>query len=59
MCVAGYVPQTEMFMHHLTPREHLTFHALNRMSYDWTKPRCLARVEEVSQVMLCCAGMHT
>jgi hypothetical protein len=44
----GYVPQTEMFMNHLTSREHLIFHAINRMSYEWTTDQCYMRVEEVS-----------
>lgn len=36
-------------MSHLTCREHLTFHSINRMSYKHATEQCLARVDEVSE----------
>ena len=46
---AGYVHQKELFFPHVTVREHLTFHAINRLSRIRTPDECKARVEAVLQ----------
>jgi ABC-type multidrug transport system ATPase subunit len=43
----GYVHQKELFFSHLTVREHLTFHAINRMSRTKPLDECHARVGAV------------
>lgn len=43
----GYVHQKELFFSHLSVREHLTFHAINRMARIKTREECEARVDEV------------
>lgn len=43
----GYVHQKEMFFSSLTAREHLVFHAINRLGGKYTKDQCLKRVDEV------------
>ena len=43
----GYVHQKELFFSHMTVREHLTFHAINRLSRVRTQAECLARVDKV------------
>lgn len=45
----GYVHQKEIFFSHLSVREHLTFHAINRMARTKTREECEARVEGVMQ----------
>ena len=45
----GYVHQKELFFSHLSVREHLTFHAINRMARTKTREECEARVEGVLQ----------
>lgn len=45
----GYVHQKEVFFHHLTVREHLIFHAVNRLSHVRTRAECDARVEQVME----------
>ena len=46
----GYVHQKELFFHYLTVREHLVFHAINRMSRIRTPQQCAERVEKVRAV---------
>lgn len=36
-----------MFFSSLTAREHLVFHAINRLGGKYTKDQCLKRVDEV------------
>lgn len=45
----GYVHQRELFFSHLSVREHLTFHAVNRMACSKSRGDCALRVEEVMQ----------
>ncbi len=45
----GYVHQKELFFSHLTVREHLTFHAINRMSRVKTEEECEDRVRQVME----------
>ena len=44
---SGYVHQKELFFQHLTVREHLTFHAVNRLSCLKSIRECEERVSEV------------
>ena len=46
---AGYVYQKELFFPHVTVREHLTFHAINRLSRIRTPDECKARVDRVME----------
>lgn len=41
--------QRELFFSHLSVREHLTFHAVNRMACSKSRGDCALRVEEVMQ----------
>jgi len=43
----GYVHQKELFFSSLTSREHLVFHAINRLGGKYTKDQCMKRVDEV------------
>lgn len=43
----AYVHQKELFFSRLTVREHLTFHAINRICCFMSKEECQERVEEV------------
>lgn len=45
----GYVHQKELFFPHLTAREHLTFHAVTRLSREYSMDECLARVDTVME----------
>lgn len=45
----GYVNQKELFFAHLTVREHLLFHAINRLSRIRTQAQCEARVDTVME----------
>jgi len=45
----GYVNQKELFFPHLTVREHLIFHAINRLSSIRTDAQCKERVATVME----------
>lgn len=45
LSVAGFVHQHELFFSHLTVREHLMFHAINRNGASKTLDECSAMVE--------------
>lgn len=45
----GYVNQKELFFPHLTVREHLIFHAINRLSHIRTDAECTGRVATVME----------
>lgn len=45
----GYVNQKELFFPHLTVREHLIFHAINRLSRKRTDAQCKERVATVME----------
>lgn len=47
----GYVHQKELFFHHLSVREHLVFHAVNRLSRIRSREQCEERVETVSSIL--------
>lgn len=49
--------QKELFFHYLTVREHLIFHAINRMSRIRTPQQCAERVEKVRVCASVCLGV--